>query len=109
MFMGAGYAQNTIWNKADGKNIPQSALLNRASVPSQYHLFQIDLTGLKAQLANAPMRGNILSSAVIVQFPDGNGQLKNFKMYEAPVMQPGLSGHCLYRSLYKRWTYKYFV
>jgi subtilisin-like proprotein convertase family protein len=91
MFMGAGYAQNTIWDKADGKNIPQSALLNRASVPSQYQLFQLDLPGLKTQLAAAPMRSSKLSSAVIVQFPDGNGVLKNFKIYEAPVMQAGLS------------------
>jgi subtilisin-like proprotein convertase family protein len=91
MFFSAGHAQNTIWNKADGKNIPQSALADRASVPSQYQLFQLDLAGLKSQLANAPLRGSKLSSQVVVQFPDGNGRLKNFKVYEAPVMQPGLS------------------
>lgn len=91
MFLSTGYAQNAIWNRADGKNIPQSALADRASVPSQYQLFQLDLAGLKSQLANAPLRGSSLSSQVVVQFPDGNGQLKNFKVYEAPVMQPGLS------------------
>ena len=90
-FLNAGYSQNATWNKADGKNIQQSALLNRASVPSQYQLFQLNLQALKTQLANAPLRGNKLSSHVVMQFPDGNGQLKDFKIYEAPVMQPGLS------------------
>ncbi|MHA3789524.1 reprolysin-like metallopeptidase [Flavobacterium hauense] len=91
MFFSAGYTQNAIWNRADGKSIPQSALMDRASVPSQYHLFSLDLQGLKSKLANAPMRGSNVSSAVVIQFPDGNGQLKSFKVYEAPVMQPGLA------------------
>lgn len=91
MFMSAAHAQSGVWNSIDGKNISQSALLDRASVPSKYQLFQLDLPALKAQLATAPMRGSKLSSALIVQFPDGNGQLKSFKIYEAPVMQAGLS------------------
>ncbi|PZR23537.1 MAG: propanediol utilization protein [Flavobacterium psychrophilum] len=91
VFMGGACAQNTVWNKTEGKNISQSELLDRASVPSEYHLYQINLTALKAQLANAPLRGGKMASGVIVQFPDGNGVLKNFKMYEAPVMQPGLA------------------
>src|SRR5690242_255941 len=91
LFFSAGYAQNAMWGRADGKSIPQSALMDRASVPSQYHLFSLDLPALKAKLATAPLRGNTQSSSVIVQFPDGNGQLKSFKVYEAPVMQPGLA------------------
>lgn len=91
MFFSAGYAQNAMWDRADGKSIPQSALMDRASVPSQYHLFSLDLPALKAKLATAPLRGGKQSSSVIVQFPDGNGQLKSFKVYEAPVMQPGLA------------------
>lgn len=91
MFFSAGYAQNAMWDRADGKSIPQSALMDRVSVPSQYHLFSLDLPALKAKLATAPLRGSKQSSSVIVQFPDGNGQLKSFKIYEAPVMQPGLA------------------
>lgn len=91
LFITTGYSQTGLWSRADEKSIPQSALLNRASVPSRYHIFQLDLTSLKAILATAPLRGNKLSSHVVIQFPDGNGQLKNFKVYEAPVMQAGLS------------------
>lgn len=91
MFFSAGYAQDAIWSKADGKSIPESALMERASVPSEYHLFRLDLPALKAKLANAPLRGGKLASGVVIQFPDGNGQLKNFKVYEAPVMQAGLA------------------
>lgn len=91
VFFGVGHAQNANWKSTNGKNITQESLLNRASIPSQYYLFQLDLAVLKTQLANAPLRSSKLSSQVVVQFPDGNGQLKNFKVYEAPVMQDGLS------------------
>lgn len=91
MFLSAGYAQNTIWTKTDGRDVSKDKLLDRMSTPSHYHIFQLNLQTLKGQLANAPMRGNKLSSKVIIQFPNGDGELKSFKIYEAPVMQGGLA------------------
>ncbi|MNK10949.1 Ser-Thr-rich glycosyl-phosphatidyl-inositol-anchored membrane family protein [compost metagenome] len=86
----SGYAQHVLWNKHDGKNIKQSDLLNRASVPSEYQLFSLNLEVLKLQLKHAPLRESKISK-VIVQFPDGNGELKKFRIYEAPVMEAGLA------------------
>ncbi|RDI10327.1 reprolysin-like metallopeptidase [Flavobacterium sp. AG291] len=91
VFMSGAYAQNALWNRTEGKNISPTELSDRASVPSEYHLYQLNLPLLKSQLANAPMRGGKVASGVIIQFPDGNGELKSFKMFEAPVMQPGLA------------------
>ena len=85
-----GYSQNAIWTAAGSKG-STSALVDRASVPSRYQLFNLNLTALKAQLANAPLRAQNAVSTVVVQFPDGDGKLKSFTIYEAPVMQPGLA------------------
>lgn len=89
LFCNGIYAQK-IWQKADGGYIKASDVVSRMSVPSQYQLFLLDIAALKKELVNAPLRGKGKSS-VIVQFPDGNGVMKNFRIYEAPVVQEGLS------------------
>lgn len=91
LYISLGFAQGTVWQKTDGKAIRQSNLVNRVSVPSQYQLFSLNIDALKAQLANAPLRGKKSVSDVVVQFPDGNGELKSFRIYEAPVIADGLT------------------
>lgn len=90
LFCTSGFAQHILWNKHSGKNIKQSDLVNRTSVPSEYHLFNLNLEALKLHLKNAPLREG-KTSKVIVQFPDGNGELKKFRIFEAPVMEAGLA------------------
>ena len=90
LFFCNGMNAQGVWEKADGHYVSASNLAIRASVPSQYQVFSLNMDALKKQLANAPLRGSVTSS-VIVQFPDGDGVLKNFRIYEAPVMQEGLA------------------
>jgi hypothetical protein len=85
-----GYAQNPVWSRAAGVTIAKADRLDRASVPSASYLFSLDIAALKQQLQGAPMRLSGATSNVIIAFPNGDGQLKNFRVYEAPVMQPGL-------------------
>ena len=89
--VGLGYAQGIVWQKTEGKAIRTSDLVDRASVPSQYQLFSLNINALKSQLANAPVRGKKAVSDVMVQFPDGNGEMKSFRIYEAPVIADGLA------------------
>lgn len=90
LFCVSGYAQNALWNRQNVKDIKQSDVLNRASVPSEYQLFNLNLELLKQKLKSAPLRENKTSS-LIVQFPNGDGVLKNFRIFEAPVMESGLA------------------
>ena len=92
LFCNGVYAQQVwqqVWQQVKG-SYKSSDLALRESVPSQYQLFSLDMDALKKQLVNAPLRGNGKSS-VIVQFPDGDGEMKSFRIYEAPVMQEALS------------------
>ena len=88
--MATGFAQKQVWSRATGVTLPATEKLDRASVPSTYHLFTLDIAALKQQLQSAPLRLSGVVSNVVIAFPNGNGQLKNFSIYEAPVMQPGL-------------------
>lgn len=63
----------------------------RATQPAAFYLFQLDLSAMKNQLQQAPLRGAGVQSAVVLPFPDGDGSLQHFKIYTAPVMAPGLA------------------
>lgn len=90
LFCTYGYSQGVLWEKQSGKDIKQSDLLDRASVASEYQLFSLDLNLLKLKLKDAPLRES-KSSNLILQFPDAEGNLKNFRIFEAPVMEAGLA------------------
>jgi subtilisin-like proprotein convertase family protein len=85
------WAQVTAWHKEQASAVMGMALLERASNPAVFNLFSLDLEVLKQQVAAAPLRMPGTVSAVIAAFPDAEGQLKNYRIYYAPVMQPGLA------------------
>lgn len=85
------YAQDAIWKKVD--NVPTGlALLPRDSNPTEFKLFTLNLDALKAKLALAPSRDDVEKvSNVMVAFPDSEGNMKRYKIYEASVMDPALA------------------
>ncbi|MBS1536059.1 MAG: T9SS type A sorting domain-containing protein [Bacteroidetes bacterium] len=85
------YAQDAIWKKVD--DIPSGlALLPRDSHPTEFKLFTLNMSALKAQLVLAPSRNNVgQESNVVLAFPDSEGNLKRYKIYEASVMDPALA------------------
>ncbi|MFP9098930.1 reprolysin-like metallopeptidase [Flavobacterium sp. RHBU_24] len=82
-------AQN--WQPADKSGIAATAIAPRDSHPKDFLLYQMDMPSLTAQLAKAPLRHSGQASAVVITLPDANGQLQHFRVYNAPVMQPGLA------------------
>ncbi|MFY7810415.1 MAG: reprolysin-like metallopeptidase, partial [Flavobacterium sp.] len=64
--------------------------MERASQPFAYQLFQIDYQDLKNQLALAPLDISGLTSNVIIYFPNADGTLSKYAIYEAPIMEKGL-------------------
>ncbi|NMH29319.1 zinc-dependent metalloprotease [Flavobacterium silvaticum] len=82
--------QAQFWTEATPQQAENSKVLTRTSTPEKQTYFQLDLNGIKAALGNAPMRGSA-TSPVIIPFPDGNGVIQNFRMFEAPVLSPVLA------------------
>ncbi|TRW22407.1 T9SS type A sorting domain-containing protein [Flavobacterium zepuense] len=62
---------------------------NRAALPGKT-LFNLNMQGLKAALANAPLRGSG-TSKLVISFPDADGVMQRYRIIEAPVMEAELA------------------
>lgn len=81
-------AQNSaLWTKTSAKQTQNRQLAVRNSMPQEYNLFALNTTSLKNILANAPARNAGLSK-VIIDLPTNNGELQQFRVYEASVLEP---------------------
>jgi len=87
-----GFSQGNIWTKIDEGRIKESEKIERVSVPGEYQLFHLNYETLKSQLQLAPTRNasGVLSN-VIVAFPNAEGNLENYRIYEASVMEAELA------------------
>ncbi|MFT3794771.1 reprolysin-like metallopeptidase [Flavobacterium sp.] len=74
-----------LWRSINNEaNFPNK--MDRNSHPREFKLFALDLDALKSQLAQAPKRGQGQQSNVIVSFPNADGQMGKFRIFEAPVL-----------------------
>lgn len=85
------YAQNKIWSKITEDKIAEKVKFERASMPDKFELFSTDFSQLRNALRNAPLDVSGITSNTIVSFPDPNGNVSEYVIYEAPVMEKGLS------------------
>lgn len=86
------FSQNerSIWTKTSKEKITQEKLF-RKSVPSEAVFYNLDLETLKSQLENVPSRQDFLGvSNIIVNFPENNGILKQYRIKEASILVPEL-------------------
>lgn len=82
-------AQN-FWSKKDEKQISLRNDDQRTLIPEKYHVFSLDLDGMKHYLKQVPMEGQS-KVGLDIQLPLSNGKLETFEVFEAPSMQEGLS------------------
>ena len=82
-------AQNSVWRRITEE--PISEKLARDSNPTKFALYTLDINALKAKLQSAPSRDSETPSNVIVSFPNPQGQLQNFRIYQASIMHPELA------------------
>lgn len=91
LLSGLSFAQNALWNKVSEERILLSEKMDRASMPEKYDLYFLNLPELKNQLQNAPLDSSATRSNLIIPFPNSNGEINNYRIYEAPVMDQGLA------------------
>ncbi len=85
------FGQNDLWKKVSEEATKSSIKMDRASMPSKYELYSLNLNLLKARLQQAPLDSSNTSSNVIIAFPNPKGELVDYKIYEAPIMEKGLA------------------
>ena len=91
LFFANNYAQSSLWNKVSTERLVGLPKMDRLSIPSKYQLFSLDMTALKSQLQLAPLDSENVQSTVIIAFPNPDGILENYRIYESPIMEPGLA------------------
>lgn len=87
------HSQNKkVWNLIEERNLENKPKVRRASSPQDYQLWKLDLQSLKNQLRNAPVRGEFNGvSNVVIQLPNAEGKLEQFRVLETPIMEPELA------------------
>ena len=85
------FSQNSIWKKITNAEVT-SQVLPRESHPSEFLLYTLNMEVLREKLATAPSRNVVgQESSVILPFPNPQGEMQNFRIYEASIMHPELA------------------
>ena len=83
---------NNFWNITNQSKIQNIDKLVITSNPAKFHLFQIDFNLLKSELQNVPLLKNHNSqNGKVFSFPNSDGELKKFYIYQADVMNEYLA------------------
>ncbi|MFT5765347.1 MAG: subtilisin-like proprotein convertase family protein [Saprospiraceae bacterium] len=84
---------NDFWSNANENAIVLNAENERGLIPDEYQTFALDLVGIKSYLQNAPMERTAAArnQPLKLEFPLPDGQIHPFKIYESPVMMPGIA------------------
>jgi len=86
-----GYSQSSLWSKTTEQKLAILEKLDRDSSPKEFELFHLNVGQLKSQLSASPSRDLQGSSQVVISFPNAEGKLEKFKIYESSVMAPELA------------------
>lgn len=82
-------AQKALWTKVSTKETQSQEKTFRKTMPTEFDLFKLNTSALKALLAQAPERLTTTSN-VIIELPTNNGDIQRFRVYEASNFAPEL-------------------
>lgn len=78
------------WKKASASE-KEIVKMNEIGVPTSAAMYSFNITGMQSKLAYAPESGTFAGkSNTILELPDAEGNLKNYRVEEASVMAPEL-------------------
>ena len=80
----------TLWKTTIKKN--SSAVFENKSQLSNAKIFELDVAELKKSLLNSPKRNALTAkSSTIISFPNADGKLERFRIFETSNMDPALA------------------
>jgi chitodextrinase len=85
------YAQSgkTTWKETSQK-ANEVVVANKQTLRNP-KLFELDVNSLRQSLSNAPIRFTSTKSNVVVSFPNAEGQLERYQIFESSNMDPALA------------------
>ena len=81
----------SIWSRTSEERMSVLEKFDRATTPKEFSLFSLNLNAFKSLIQNAPNDLSGITSNVVVPFPNSNGVIENYIVYDAPVMEEGLA------------------
>jgi subtilisin-like proprotein convertase family protein len=85
------FSQTNNWQLKSERELTFSTKARRANIPKNYKIYNLDLESFKAKLVNAPNDLSGRQSNVVIDFPNANGEMMNFRIYNSPIMEKGLA------------------
>jgi subtilisin-like proprotein convertase family protein len=76
-----------IWTQKPTSEKNVSARFQQKSEPTKFTVYDLDIKTLKSILKNAPKREEgIKNSSTIINFPNTNGELENYEIFETQIL-----------------------
>lgn len=91
LILSNGYSQRNFWQLSSDEEVASLDKKERGSIVLEYHVFALDFAGIKNALSTAVSRESGLPSDLILAFPNPNGELEYFRVYEASIMHKELA------------------
>ncbi|SHJ96106.1 zinc-dependent metalloprotease [Epilithonimonas mollis] len=88
VFSGMLFSQKNYWKQVSGIS-SRTAVYDKTAAPVKYHLYQVNVDEIKADLSKAPERFSN-DESLILKFPTTEGKLVDYVIQEASVMDPVL-------------------
>ena len=80
-----------LWTSVNQESLKTQVKQSRGSTPKAFQLFNLNFSAFKTVLQNATLRDSQSESNLIISFPNPEGKLLKYKVYESPVMEAGLA------------------
>ncbi len=80
-----------LWKSVNQESLKTQVKQGRGSTPKAFQLFNLNFSAFKNVLQNATLRDSQSESNLIISFPNPEGKLLKYKVYESPVMEAGLA------------------
>lgn len=88
--MAYGQKSESPWTKTTKNSISHGRLLPQNTAPEKASYYKLDMGVLKSKLQNAPQRDSGTPSKALLDFPNADGTIDNFRIMEFSVMHPEL-------------------
>lgn len=87
----SGQSQDKLWSKSSEFNNNSKDKFERRNTPNNYKIYRLDLESLTSKLKNTSHRKRKkTTSNLVLAFPSASGELANYEVYEATVLDEAL-------------------
>lgn len=91
IFSGTAQSSDQLWSKTSELERSSFKKLERKSIPNDFRVYQLNLNEFKNKLEKVPTRKNkSIKSNTVLTFPNENGVLEKYQIFEAPIMEEAL-------------------